>query len=333
MNFDFYIFKSQDNEYDQFPLNQNSELFKEFVQNHKGDASLTIYRSLQLTYYTYIQETEEKEGFFGISLVFNGVYCGNTEKIFKLFEDAIANEVTYNQKLFHYTENGKIIPCYDKLYLLQVEIDNLRHTIRQNINIINSSFAKTDEHFEQGNNATKELALFDGNAMINAAIRKYQQVLVTRDFVAEKRKRRKKRIKYSAIIIAILLAIILGGIAHLQHKKAKEFKDFKAKTKEYIQNKDINTANSWYKKCVDLNPKDEELQVLKAKIDSLIGEEINREVESIFNQAKNLADFAAKQENITLYPEVIILCQKALLLQDTNSIIIQFRDSIKKIIK
>jgi len=333
MNFDFYIFKSQDNEYDQFPFDQNSELFKGFVKNHKGDASLTIYRSLQLTYYTYIQETEEKEGLIGISLVFNGVYCNNTEKIFKLFEETVANEATYNQKLFHYTENGKIIHSYEKLYLLQVEIDSFRHIIQQNINTINSSFAKTDEYFEQGNFATKELPLFDGNDMISAAIRKYQQILVTRDFIAEKRRRRKKRIQYSAIVIAILLAIIVGGIIYLQRKKEEDFNEFKAKTKEYIQNKDINTASSWYKKCVDLKPKDEELQILKTQIDSLIKEETNKQVEYFFNKAIALANFAAEQRDTTYYIHVIQFCDSALLLQDTNSIIIQFRDSIKKLIR
>jgi len=331
MNFSFYTFKQSNNNYDQYPLDNNSELFKEFIHNHKGDVSLTIYRSLRLTYYTYIQEGENKDDFFGIALVFNSVYCKNTKSLFELFEKTIINEAK-NSKLFYCAENGKITLSDEKLYLLQGEIEKLREIFKEKIDAIGNEFIATDSSFELGNDAIKELPLFDGNDMINAAVRKYQQVLVTRDFIAEeKRRKRKQRIKYSSIIIALLLAIIIGGIIHLQIDKKRDFNESKVRLKEHIVNKNIGAANSLYKRYIDLYPKDNELRKLKEQIEFLEKEKLDEDVKRIFDDAKDVAKFAAEKKDPSYYQYAIERCDSALKLQSDNTTIINFRDSIKKI--
>lgn len=330
MNFEFYIFEQNNNNYDQYPLDHNSELFQECLQNHKGNVSLIIYRNLRLAYYAYMQEGKDKDTLFGIALVFNDGCCNNTERMFKLFEETITDEAI-NGKLFYCAENGKISLSDEKLYLLEAEIKKLQGIFQEKINAIGNEFTTINQSFDFSNTATKELPLFDGNEMINAAVRKYQQVIVTRDLVAEeKRRRRKKRIKYSAIIIAALLAIIIGGIIYMQLGKNRDFVEAKTQLKEHIENKRIGTANFIYQRCIELNPKDNELSELKKQIEFLEKERRDEAVKLIFDEAKDITHFAAEKDP-NYYKYAIEKCDSALKLQPDNVAILNFRDSIKKI--
>ena len=163
-------------------------------------------------------------------------------------------------------------------------------------------------------------------------IPKYSKKMIENQefFTKIKRIKRNNNIKYLAIIIAILLATIIGGITYLQIEKNREFNETKSRLEECINEKNIRAANALYQRCINLKPNNDELPVLKKQILLLEKEKLDEDVELIFEEAKSFVEFAEKTDN-SYYKDAIEYCDSALKLQPNNTIIRNFRDSIKVI--
>ena len=133
MNFSFFIFGTPSlNEYDQYPFDSSSNVFQYFVKNRKNKSQLAAYRNGQLIYYVYIQALAGSNNYFGICLVFNSVYCKNTDCFLSLFLEVFF-ETAKKGKLLQYNKNGEIAFAVQKFYQNEIEIKRLRAVIQEKI--------------------------------------------------------------------------------------------------------------------------------------------------------------------------------------------------------
>jgi hypothetical protein len=214
MNFSFYLFGTP-NRYDQFPLDKkNTLLFKNFAQNTQNGSQLIIYRDGQLFYYAYIYEFQvnNRSQYFGVCLIFNGVYCSDTKQIFDLFIYTISSEVLSKGEILLRNSNGNIVFAVNKFKNKQIEIDRLRMIFQKYVNRFNRYFIVLNNSFI-GMDEVKCMSIKDGNEAISSAIHKYKQIILTESTVLKpvKRIKRNHRIIFfvTGLSLSMLIAIVI----------------------------------------------------------------------------------------------------------------------------
>ena len=89
MNFNFYLLGTPSDGYDQYPLDNNSFVFKKILQTCKSESELTVIRNGQLVHYVFVRKVPGKSGLcLGFALTFNGIYCKNCHALNDLFNEA-----------------------------------------------------------------------------------------------------------------------------------------------------------------------------------------------------------------------------------------------------
>jgi predicted nucleic acid-binding Zn-ribbon protein len=166
------------NGYNQFPADTNTAMFQEFAQNKQGNSQLSICRKDKLIYYTYIRDLSKLGSYLGMCLVFNGVYCDDTQKIFELFDKAYS-DIALKGEIIQLDKNGKISFVAEKFANKQSEIERIQLFFKNNLeNHFNGDFSSLPSSFKVGN-GSKTVSIKDDNSKILATIREYDCVHVS----------------------------------------------------------------------------------------------------------------------------------------------------------
>jgi hypothetical protein len=215
MNFSFYLFGTPNNSYDQFPLDGNSELFKDFAQNRRSDSQLTIYRNEQLVYYTYVRELSMSPvSYFGVCLIFNGVYCHDMKRLFNLFVNTVDSEASIRGEILRSNKSGKMTFATDKFNNKQVEVESLRSLFQQKIDQMSQDFPAFDQSFESGSETVKYISLNGGNNAVNEVFYKHRHVVVTLQTATPDTKPEPKNKEWFLPLIIVALAI--AGVVFIE---------------------------------------------------------------------------------------------------------------------
>lgn len=175
MTFDFYIFGTPNGmDFEQSPSTSYSNKFQQFAQDRKSNSQLIVFRDNSLFYYIYIRGLSETTNeYFGICLIFNGVYCKKPIQLFNLFDKYFAN-IVQTQEILRIDKIGEITFTTDKLRDKTQEINRV-NKLFQNDNFFKKYFDSVDGTFTQ-NIETVSLAITDNNQQILDATRNYNCV-------------------------------------------------------------------------------------------------------------------------------------------------------------
>jgi chromosome segregation ATPase len=179
MNFSFYIFGTP-NGYNQYPSDEKSRLFKDFTQNSKADSQLTIHRDGQLVYYAYKRNltSGNSSNYLGFCLIFNGMYCRDTRKIFDVF-DKVYNDVLLKGEYLRFDKSGKVSFAVDKFIDKEIAFERIKSSFQTNLdNEFKKYFVAIPSSFKVGN-GTKAISIKEANTDIDAAIRQFDDVHVS----------------------------------------------------------------------------------------------------------------------------------------------------------
>jgi hypothetical protein len=169
-----------------------------------------MYRENDLVYYSYIRylSASHTDNYFGISVIFNNVYCVDTEKFFNFFADTFDYEVSKGE-ILEQEKDGGITFVTDNFRNTHTEVEKLRISFQNFLDSqSNYDLATLDKSFEYGNKSTKELSLLDGNEIISATFRKYQKVIIAPNSITVAQRKRKRRMQFS--IVSVLLGLAIG---------------------------------------------------------------------------------------------------------------------------
>ena len=178
MNFKLYIF-GESSGYKQYP--EDSFNFRSYFKNQKPDALLNIKRDADLVYYIYTQRLDKgKNSFWGLCLVFNGVYIRQSHEAFAIFEKAYSDCVI-GGKFLKIKENGIIDFIPDDLSNQKQEIDKLVERVNQDLERRGRSFfALLPKTYKVGQ-GFRTFSSLDDDATIGEAISYYDGIAVSNE--------------------------------------------------------------------------------------------------------------------------------------------------------
>jgi hypothetical protein len=210
MNFSFYIFGTPSG-YDQFPLDEKSNLFREFSQNGQNESQIIIYRTKMLIYYTYVRKFHN-DNYFGISLIVNGIYCQNTKKLFDFF-DKFFSDIAAKGELIKLNSNGKLAFKTKKFLDKQQELDSIKTRLQSAIdNQFENDFIPIDSSFCISKGSTT-LPITKENEDIIDAIRKNKYVFIIGKNKAKGKKTKKRTMLYGVIILVCILVSFVAWLS------------------------------------------------------------------------------------------------------------------------
>jgi len=178
MNFNFYIFGTPSG-YNQYPAD-NGTMFQEFAQNNTTESQLTVFRKRRLVYYSYLRRLREKSSnYLGFCLIFNDVYCHNSQKLFTIFNKAF-DEVVMKGKLLHF-DTSKLTFAVRKFTEESLEIERIKTFFEYELkNNFNHDFVDIPASFKVGNGKTT-ISIKETNSDILAAIAQFDCVHISND--------------------------------------------------------------------------------------------------------------------------------------------------------
>lgn len=108
MNFDFYLLGTP-NGYDQYPLDNKTDLFRSFHDEVKSDTQMTIWRNAEVVYYVYTRNlrTAGTNQYFGMVIAINGLYLSHIGNVFNVFEQLCSN-IALRGSILQIDSTGKI---------------------------------------------------------------------------------------------------------------------------------------------------------------------------------------------------------------------------------
>lgn len=266
MNFSLYIFGTP-NGYNQYPAD-NSSIFLQDSAKSNAFEQLTIFRNGMLVYYSYIRRLDENSGkYLGFCLVFNGVYCQATKKIFELFGKVFYDVQLKGELLRSEIGNNKYL--IEKFVERPLEFERIRTIFKYELESkFNRNFIPIPTSFKFGN-SSGNISIQEADIDILSAIAKYTRLHITNtekvhteleraqkmlvELFAEKQEINKKYLKLQSQkkqykVVLILSFLIIGCIAGLViYYKSLQSADSKIESLETelkVRNSTISTQNS-----------------------------------------------------------------------------------------
>lgn len=177
MTFSFYI-SGTPNGYNQYPADSNSVMLQDFARDNTSESQLTVCRKGQLVYYAYLRRLQEKSNnYLGFCLIFNGIYCRSSKKLFDLFDKAFY-DVQLKGELLRF-EKGKFSYGINNFTDKSIEIERIYSFFKYNIeNGLSREFANIPVSFEVGN-GKKVISLKENDIDILAAKSKFDIVHIS----------------------------------------------------------------------------------------------------------------------------------------------------------
>ena len=138
MNHSAYIFGNFERGYSQYPDDYAVSIFQDLqFSSLKANTQIAIHKDGNLIYYAYYRVLKNNQ-YIGLSLVFNGVFCKDIEKLFHLFEESITG-LAVSGKIIEFSESGDLHTKATKLYLEKAEIDKTMQVLDLSVNQLPSS--------------------------------------------------------------------------------------------------------------------------------------------------------------------------------------------------
>jgi hypothetical protein len=188
MNFRFYILGVPDG-FDLFPaIPEEIQYFQGYYDGSEENAKLTIQRRGQQISYSYLRYNLISGGgrggaFFGMSAVFDGMYCSDVTKLYRLFE-AVFGTILENGILLKAVENNQTMFGVGALKDAANEINRVESIIRKNLDDkFTADFQPFDPLFRQEKmNMLKRLDIANGNTAILAAMQEYPRLSISPEY-------------------------------------------------------------------------------------------------------------------------------------------------------
>jgi len=185
MNFKFYIFGTPRG----LELYQGSGVeinyFQTFDNESKENTKLVIHRMASQVSYSYLQynlisSSGRTGSFFGMSVVFNKMYCADIESLYNLFE-AVYKTILQNKILLEESKNAQAKYLVRSFAEAETEVKRIENIICKNIE---KQFADDirpfDSSFKQGDaNSTKKLSISEENSTFLSALCEYSWITIS----------------------------------------------------------------------------------------------------------------------------------------------------------
>lgn len=310
MNFSFYLFGTPE-KYDSYPYDFNSELFQYLAKKRQDDSQLTVYRNGPLIYYVYIRYLPGNNNYFGICLVFNGVYCSDKHKLFYFFQTAIS-EIAKQGKMLGFTANGNLFIPNDMFYLKHVEIERLRTYFQRGID---SSFKKDFVPFN--NSFRLENNLFKTIYPVRETFFEYDGNFC---FMGQHSKKRKKQFAVvTAAIISVVIIVALVILSGRENPIDRQKRTLMIEGDNSLNKKEYVTALEKYREAERLDDSDTYIKTKILKVTDII--------DAKFNEEKKIAydDFKREWYNTALFH-----CDEALSFRKDNKEMVELKKKIEQ---
>lgn len=132
VNSSIYIFGALSDGYTQYPDNYAKEIFQNFFVQSTAKSQIAIHRDKELMYYGYIRKLDEESQYIGFCVLLNGMMFSNTNNLFPIFENVVA-EIVSRGNILGFNEQGEIISTTNNLADRQQEINTIISMIRNGI--------------------------------------------------------------------------------------------------------------------------------------------------------------------------------------------------------
>lgn len=307
MNFSIYIYGSPSG-YNQYPADSNSDLFQDLAQNKTTESQLTVCRKGQLVYYSYMRSLQEKSNnYLGFCLIFNGVYCQNSQKLFELFDSAF-DDVLLKGEMLKF-EKDKIVYTVSKFAEKSLEIERIKTFFKEELeNNFYRDFVALPTSFKVGN-GKKSISVKEANSDILSVIAEFDCVHITNnekslselerthkmlnDLYADKQNldakyrkllAQKKQYKVVILLCLVVISCAAGLFAFNSSLKSRDSQIHNLNNQVKLQQTDIENLNT---NIVQLQGERADLTVENSKLISNL-QEIRVEKENLLDENMQL---------------------------------------------
>lgn len=132
MNNSVYVFGSLGSTYTQYPDDYAKVIFQNFYTDPFANSQIVIHRNNNLMYYGYYRKLDENSKFIGFCVVLNGIVLTQIDKLFSIFEDAVANLVSRGV-ILQINDGGDLISDIKSLSEKKEEVERITSTIRNEV--------------------------------------------------------------------------------------------------------------------------------------------------------------------------------------------------------
>ncbi len=196
MNVKFYIFGTPEIFDLYFGTADDISYFQIFYDGSNEDVKLSIHRkangdvSYSYLRYKFISGSGRTGSFFGMSVVFNGQYCDDTTKLYRLFDTVYKDIILKNNSFISETKGN---PQVQAKFLIRNfseradEAKNIESIILRNIeNAFANGILPLDSSFKLGKpNVIRKMNINIDNGILLNALRNYSWVSISPDYSEE----------------------------------------------------------------------------------------------------------------------------------------------------
>lgn len=184
MNSSVYVFGNLGNGYTQYPDDYAKEIYQHFYANSSAPSQITIHRDNNLIYYGYIRKLDVDSQYIGFCVLLNGVMFSHIERLFPVFENAIA-DMAAKGSVLHFNDRGDLTSSTVNLYEAQNEVERIIQILQIQISGLESNIQKMPP-VSYGVSCSESKTFSDGDKsedIVSAACRYgYTYILKDKDF-------------------------------------------------------------------------------------------------------------------------------------------------------
>ena len=132
MNNSVYVFGNLGRGYTQYPEGYAQDIFYKFFEQASARSQIVIHRDKNLMYYGYVRKLDVPERYIGFCALLNGVRLSHIDKLFAIYEDAVADLVAHGEILC-FNEYNQLSSFSGLLKNKQQEAERISALIREKI--------------------------------------------------------------------------------------------------------------------------------------------------------------------------------------------------------
>ena len=132
MNNSVYVFGNLGVGYTQYPEGYAQEIFYKFFEQSSARSQIVIHREKNLMYYGYVRKLDVPERYIGFCALLNGVRLSHIDRLFAIYEDAVADLVAHGEILC-FNEYNQLSSFSGLLKSKQQEVERISVSIREKI--------------------------------------------------------------------------------------------------------------------------------------------------------------------------------------------------------
>jgi len=181
MNNSVYVFGSLRHGYTQYPNDYAHDIFENSYSKSRAKTQIVIHRDGNIMYYTYLYKLDTLSQYIGFSVLLNDVMFIQLEKLFLIFENAIANMVARGE-ILQFSDNGDIIAAVDILNDKYQEVERVAMNIKNEVTVLDNIVTKLPPvSYEIAKSDYESFSVTDNNDIIVSASCKYSYVCIYKE--------------------------------------------------------------------------------------------------------------------------------------------------------